>query len=137
MPRLAATHTLALALTSTLNLTRTLALISTPTPRQTNILTGAPKREFCIVEIAIKRNWIIYFVKQICTMLLCTAAGLMALRLQEMDVPARSWQGWQVPLRTNSAHSAARIEEEMVVTPDGPQVISLYPAEELPISVKY
>ena len=38
-------------------------------------------------------------------------AGLMALRLQEMDVPARSWQGWQVPLKTNSAHSAARIEE--------------------------
>ncbi|MCB2137610.1 MAG: aspartate kinase, partial [Rhodobacteraceae bacterium] len=25
-------------------------------------------------------------------------AGLMALRLQEMDVPARSWQGWQVPI---------------------------------------
>ncbi|MCA0044086.1 aspartate kinase [Celeribacter litoreus] len=38
-------------------------------------------------------------------------AGLMALTLQEMDVPARSWQGWQVPLKTNSAHSAARIEE--------------------------
>ncbi len=38
-------------------------------------------------------------------------AGLMALTLQEMDVPARSWQGWQVPLLTSSAHSAARIEE--------------------------
>jgi aspartate kinase len=37
-------------------------------------------------------------------------AGLMALRLQEMGVPARSWQGWQVPLRTTSAHGAARIE---------------------------
>jgi len=36
-------------------------------------------------------------------------AGLMALTLQEMDVPARSWQGWQVPLKTTSAHSAARI----------------------------
>ena len=36
-------------------------------------------------------------------------AGLMALTLQEMDVPARSWQGWQVPLNTTSAHSAARI----------------------------
>ena len=35
-------------------------------------------------------------------------AGLMALRLQEMDVPARSWQGWQVPINTTSAHSAAR-----------------------------
>ncbi|MEL6169947.1 MAG: aspartate kinase [Pseudomonadota bacterium] len=38
-------------------------------------------------------------------------AGLMALTLQEMDVPARSWQGWQVPLLTTSAHGAARIEE--------------------------
>ncbi|MGI9369699.1 MAG: aspartate kinase [Ruegeria sp.] len=38
-------------------------------------------------------------------------AGLMAMTLQEMDVPARSWQGWQVPLLTTSAHSQARIEE--------------------------
>jgi len=38
-------------------------------------------------------------------------AGLMALTLQEMDVPARSWQGWQVPLKTTSAHGSARIEE--------------------------
>ena len=27
-------------------------------------------------------------------------AGLMALTLQEMDIPARSWQGWQVPIRS-------------------------------------
>ncbi len=38
-------------------------------------------------------------------------AGLMALTLQEMDIPARSWQGWQVPVQTTSAHSAARIED--------------------------
>ena len=38
-------------------------------------------------------------------------AGLMALRLQEMDIPARSWQGWQVPVMTTSAHSNARIED--------------------------
>ncbi|SEP79927.1 aspartate kinase [Loktanella sp. DSM 29012] len=37
-------------------------------------------------------------------------AGLMALRLQEMDIPARSWQGWQVPVQTTSAHANARIE---------------------------
>lgn len=35
-------------------------------------------------------------------------AGLMALRLQEMGVPARSWQGWQVPIQTTSQHSSAR-----------------------------
>ena len=38
-------------------------------------------------------------------------AGLMALRLQEMEIPARSWQGWQVPVKTTSAHSNARIED--------------------------
>jgi aspartate kinase len=38
-------------------------------------------------------------------------AGLMSLRLQEMDVPARSWQGWQVPVKTTGVHSAARIED--------------------------
>ena len=38
-------------------------------------------------------------------------AGLLALTLQEMDIPARSWQGWQVPLLTNGAHSSARIED--------------------------
>lgn len=37
-------------------------------------------------------------------------SGLMALTLQQIGVPARSWQGWQAPLRTNAAHGAARIE---------------------------
>jgi len=35
-------------------------------------------------------------------------AGLMALRLQEMGIPARSWQGWQVPILTTSQHGQAR-----------------------------
>ncbi|WBU65080.1 aspartate kinase [Paracoccus aerodenitrificans] len=35
-------------------------------------------------------------------------AGLMALTLQEAGVPARSWQGWQVPINTTDQHSAAR-----------------------------
>lgn len=38
-------------------------------------------------------------------------SGLMALVLQDMGVPARSWQGWQIPLLTNAAHGAARIED--------------------------
>ena len=38
-------------------------------------------------------------------------AGLMALRLQEMGIPARSWQGWQVPILTTSQHGAARFVE--------------------------
>ena len=38
-------------------------------------------------------------------------SGLMALRLQELGVAARSWQGWQIPIRTTGAHGAARILE--------------------------
>jgi len=38
-------------------------------------------------------------------------AGLLALALQEMGVHARSWLGWQIPIRTDAAHGAARIME--------------------------
>jgi aspartate kinase len=38
-------------------------------------------------------------------------SGLMALTLQEMGVAARSWQGWQIPIRTTGGHGAARILE--------------------------
>ncbi len=37
-------------------------------------------------------------------------AGLLAQRLKEMGISARSWQGWQVPVQTTGAHEAARIE---------------------------
>jgi aspartate kinase len=37
-------------------------------------------------------------------------AGLTAIALQEIGVDARSWQGWQIPLRTDDAHGRARIE---------------------------
>jgi len=36
-------------------------------------------------------------------------AGLMALALQQKGLNARSWQGWQIPLRTDTAHGKARI----------------------------
>ncbi len=36
-------------------------------------------------------------------------AGLTAIVLQSMGIPARSWQGWQVPIHTSEAHGAARI----------------------------
>jgi len=38
-------------------------------------------------------------------------SGLLAIILQAMGVAARSWQGWQVPIRTSNAHGSARIEE--------------------------
>ena len=37
-------------------------------------------------------------------------AGLLALALQELGVNARSWLGWQIPVRTDSVHGKARIQ---------------------------
>ena len=37
-------------------------------------------------------------------------AGLLALALQHRGVTARSWLGWQIPLRTDGGHGRARIE---------------------------
>ncbi|MEQ1509734.1 MAG: aspartate kinase [Sphingopyxis sp.] len=36
-------------------------------------------------------------------------AGLLALTLQAMGVPARSWLGWQLPIATEETHAKARI----------------------------
>ncbi len=36
-------------------------------------------------------------------------SGLLAIALQAIGVDARSWQGWQIPIRTDDAHGAARI----------------------------
>jgi aspartate kinase len=37
-------------------------------------------------------------------------AGLMALALQNLGIDARSWLGWQIPIRTDGVHGKARIE---------------------------
>ena len=37
-------------------------------------------------------------------------AGLLAIVLQEMGIPARSWQGWQVPILTSNEHGSGRIQ---------------------------
>ncbi|MDB5543886.1 MAG: lysC [Hyphomicrobiales bacterium] len=37
-------------------------------------------------------------------------SGLLAIVLKDMGIPARSWQGWQIPIRTSDAHGSARIE---------------------------
>lgn len=36
-------------------------------------------------------------------------AGLMAIALQTVGIQSRSWQGWQVPVRTDDTHAKARI----------------------------
>ncbi len=38
-------------------------------------------------------------------------AGLLAIVLQNMGINARSWLGWQIPIRTDSAHGVARITD--------------------------
>jgi len=38
-------------------------------------------------------------------------AGLLAIALQTIGVEARSWQGWQIPIQTDTAHGKARIQD--------------------------
>ena len=39
------------------------------------------------------------------------SAGLLAIVLQDMGIDARSWAGWQIPVRTNGVAAAARIRD--------------------------
>ncbi|MGH7061281.1 MAG: aspartate kinase, partial [Stellaceae bacterium] len=34
-------------------------------------------------------------------------AGLLALALQDLEIDARSWLGWQIPIRTDGVHGKA------------------------------
>ena len=38
-------------------------------------------------------------------------SGLLAIALRRRGIAARSWLGWQIPLKTNMTHASARIEE--------------------------
>src|SRR6187399_2571253 len=38
-------------------------------------------------------------------------SGLLAIALQDIGINARSWQGWQIPIRTDGSHGAARIQD--------------------------
>ena len=38
-------------------------------------------------------------------------SGLLAIALQNLGVPARSWLGWQIPVVTDDAHGSARIQK--------------------------
>jgi Xaa-Pro aminopeptidase len=62
-------------------------------------------------------------------------------RVVSLDHPTIIKEGMVFALETycpaTDGYSAARIEEEVVVTDKGHTVISLFPAEELPISAKY
>jgi Xaa-Pro aminopeptidase len=62
-------------------------------------------------------------------------------RLNSLKEPIELKAGMVFAVETycpaSDGFSAARIEEEVVLTPSGPQVISLYPAQELPIANPY
>ena len=46
-------------------------------------------------------------------------SGLLALTLQSLGCKARSWLGWQLPIRTVEAHAKARVE-----TIDAPEMVA-------------
>ena len=52
--------------------------------------------------------------------------GLLAIALRELGLRARSWTGWQVPIRTDDAHGKARIEridtDELLEAMEGGQI---------------
>src|ERR1700694_257753 len=48
-------------------------------------------------------------------------AGLLAIILQGLGIQARSWQGWQIPIKTSDAHAFARILEV-----DGSELINRF-----------
>ena len=39
------------------------------------------------------------------------SSSLLAIALNSIEVSARSWRGWQLPVRTDSFHSNSKIEE--------------------------
>ncbi|HZZ32598.1 MAG TPA: aspartate kinase [Phenylobacterium sp.] len=53
-------------------------------------------------------------------------AGLLALALRNMGVPARSWMGWQIPIVADDAHGRARIDDvepaKLITAMDGGEV---------------
>jgi aspartate kinase len=40
--------------------------------------------------------------------------GLLALALRRLGIPARSWQNWQIPFKTDAAHAKARVADVAV-----------------------
>jgi aspartate kinase len=55
-------------------------------------------------------------------------SGLLALTLQAMGCKARSWLGWQVPIKSDGAHAKARIEEI-----DAPALVASMQAGEIAV----
>ena len=54
--------------------------------------------------------------------------GLLAIALQSMGTPARSWQGWQIPILSDDAHGKARVDQI-----DGQKLLAAMARGETPI----
>src|SRR5690349_8097538 len=54
--------------------------------------------------------------------------GLLSIALQTVGVDARSWQGWQIPVRTDGAHGKARVEAI-----EGAELIKRMQAGQVPV----
>jgi aspartate kinase len=54
--------------------------------------------------------------------------GLLSIALQTAGIDARSWAGWQIPLRTDGAHGRARI-----TAVEGAQLIASMQAGQVPV----
>jgi aspartate kinase len=55
-------------------------------------------------------------------------SGLLALVLQHEGIAARSWQGWQIPIKTSDQHGSARILEI-----DGAGILESFEAREVAV----
>jgi aspartate kinase len=60
-------------------------------------------REMCALHDAREYDSVVSTGEQI-------TIGLLAMALQERGIQARSWMGWQLPIRTDGVHGSARIE---------------------------
>jgi len=56
------------------------------------------------------------------------SSGLLAVALQAMGIDARSWQGWQIPIKTDNVHGAARILDI-----DGSELIKRFEAGQVAV----
>lgn len=56
------------------------------------------------------------------------SSGLLAVALQAMGIDARSWQGWQIPIKTDNVHGAARIQDI-----DGTELIKRFEAGQVAV----
>jgi aspartate kinase len=82
---------------------RQVAVVVSAMSGKTNELVGWAK------EISSLHDWREY--DQVVSSGELVTSGLLAIALQTLGVPARSWAGWQIPIKTTDMHGSAAIQE--------------------------